>query len=236
MKFAFTSDLHGYLPDIEPCEVLCICGDVSPLDIQYDYYRMENWTRSTFAQWINNLPCKQVIMTPGNHDPFFEQIMGIDPKIYENITRPTKGKLEVLYNNECNVVGSTGENIKIWGSPYCKTFGRWAFMPGDKELLNFYSSMPKGCDIVITHDAPKVGNYGKIQQGRQKGVDAGNKDLAKVIKEKCPRYVISGHIHSAEHKLGTYKGYGITQFANVSYVDEYYQPTNDILYIDVNDI
>ena len=233
MRIGIFSDPHGVLPKIEPCEVLFICGDISPLEIQTDYYRMENWMRSTFAQWANNAPCDQIIITPGNHDFYLEQIMELAPKIYENITRPTRGKVEILYNTECNIVSKDGNVYKVWGSPYCKTFGLWAFMPGDNKLLEYYKTMPKGCDVVITHDPPKVGKYGTIQEGRNKGKNAGNEVLAKVIKEKAPRYVFSGHIHSGEHKLGTYKGYGNTQFANVSIMNEEYQPVNNVLYTEL---
>lgn len=233
MKFGATSDLHGILPEIEPCDVFLICGDISPLNIQHDYYRMENWMRSTFAEWVNNLPCDQVICTPGNHDIYLQDIEGIDTKIYENITRPTRGKLEVLYNKETNVISRDGETCKIWGTPYCKTFGLWAFMPGDSKLAELYKEMPKNCDIVISHDPPRVGKYGTILEGPNAGQNEGNKYLAKEIKEKMPRYVLSGHIHSGCHELNTHKGYGNTKFANVSYVNESYQPVYNILYFEL---
>ena len=68
INIAVTSDLHGHLPEIKRCDILLICGDIMPLEIQRDFYKSEFWMRSTFAEWIVNLPCDQVIMVGGNHD------------------------------------------------------------------------------------------------------------------------------------------------------------------------
>ena len=232
MKIAVTSDTHGNLPEIEPCEVLCICGDVSPLKEQLSIILMEEWICSEFIPWINKLPCNQVIMTPGNHDFYFEYIKDNDSRIYEIFTKPTKGKLEILYNTVCNILSEDGNVYKIFGTPYCKIFGRWAFMVNDEMLQKYYSEMPKDCDIIITHDSPSVGKYGTIQEGKNKGVNAGNKLLAEEIKLKSPKYVFSGHIHSGEHVLGNYKGY-TSKFANVSYLNESYNNTYNVLYLEI---
>lgn len=233
MKIAVTSDLHGYLPDIEPCEVLFICGDISPLDIQSNIPKMQVWLRNKFASWINNLPCNQVLMVAGNHDFIFQWLTEHPEEMDFYIGKPTKYKLGVLDGQECNINSEEGPVYKVWGSPYCKIFYDWAFMVNDETLQIKYSTIPKGCDIVITHDAPKVGKYGTVLEGNYKNTEAGNKILAKAIQDKMPRFHFFGHIHSGNHKLGKVKNYGKTQFANVSYVNESYLPTNEILYLDI---
>ena len=85
--------------------------------------------------------------------------------------------------------------------------------------------MPKNCDIVITHEAPRIGKMGIIQQGQSAGFKAGSKVLADIIKDRQPRYAISGHIHSSEHTLSKYKGGGNTLYATVSLLDERYEYT-----------
>lgn len=232
MKIAITSDLHGYLPDIHKCEVVLICGDISPLNIQKDHYKMEYWMRSEFANWVNNLPCNHVIMVAGNHDKYLEDIMNDEVTIYESITKPTKGKLEILYNNLVCITSDDNLPYFIWGTPYCKQFYNWSFMLSEKELIEKYAEMPAHCDIVLSHDSPKIGTVGTILQ-RSDNVDAGNMPLAKAIKEKEPQYVFCGHIHSGCHKLKTYRGYGTTKIANVSYLDENYQPVYNILYTEI---
>ena len=37
MRIGVTSDLHGILPEVEPVDLLLICGDIMPLNIQCKY-------------------------------------------------------------------------------------------------------------------------------------------------------------------------------------------------------
>lgn len=67
MKICATSDLHGFLPEIESCELVLICGDIMPLRMQRNIPQSEKWLKTTFAEWVNNLPCESVIMVGGNH-------------------------------------------------------------------------------------------------------------------------------------------------------------------------
>lgn len=75
MKVTAISDLHGNLIDIEPCDLLLICGDISPLDIQRDYIQMTKWIFNEFREWIMKIDCSTVILTPGNHDFWFEKMI-----------------------------------------------------------------------------------------------------------------------------------------------------------------
>ncbi|MBQ5449611.1 MAG: hypothetical protein IIT57_06185 [Treponema sp.] len=40
MKITAISDMHGYFPEIEQTDLLLICGDFSPLEIQTKIERM----------------------------------------------------------------------------------------------------------------------------------------------------------------------------------------------------
>jgi Icc-related predicted phosphoesterase len=115
------------------------------------------------------------------------------------------------------------ESLKIYGTPWCKIFGNWAFMRDDEKLVQIYSNIPEGLDILLTHDAPAIQGHGKITMGQWAGEDAGNKVLAKAIKEKEPKICLYGHIHSSIHTLTKmYKK--DTKLRCVSLLDEKYYP------------
>lgn len=217
MKITAISDLHGNLIDIEPCDTLLICGDISPLEIQRDYIQMTKWFFNEFQEWIMNLPCDRVILTPGNHDFWFEKMI-TQPQTY------LFDKLTILINGEANIYSDVDHKYyKIFGTPYCKDFGCWAYMPGNAILPSVYSTIPKNVDILMCHDSPQVGYVANIMKQKSEtypnGVPAGNIYLFDEIVEKKPKYVLSGHIHSGDHTLQEYAG---TKYANVSILDESY--------------
>ena len=224
MKVTAISDLHGNLIDIEPCDLLLICGDISPLEIQKDYIQMTKWIFNDFYDWIMNLSCDKVVMTPGNHDFWFEKFINSSKlDLFNN-------KLTILVNDEINYYSHTLDKyIKIYGTPYCKNFGNWAYMPGNDKLESIYNIMPEKVDILITHDSPQIGYVANIMEQKDdsypNGVPAGNIWLTNLIYEKKPKYVLSGHIHSGDHNLIEYSG---TKCANCSILDEsysiYYKP------------
>lgn len=215
MKITAVSDLHGNLIDIEECTVLLICGDISPLNIQKDYIQMTKWFFNEFYNWINNLPCDYVILTPGNHDFWFE-------KFIKDGTMYLWDKLSILINDTAEIFYGI-KHIKIFGTPYCKDFGNWPFMPGNDKLPELYNKIPEDVDILICHDSPLIGYVGNIMEESNKiypnGIPAGNKYLADAIFDKKPKYVLSGHIHSGDHTLKEYVG---VKLANVSILDESY--------------
>lgn len=215
MKITAVSDLHGNLIDVEECTVLLICGDISPLNIQKDYIQMTKWFFNEFYNWINNLPCDYVILTPGNHDFWFE-------KFIKDGTMYLWDKLSILINDTTEIFYGI-KHIKIFGTPYCKDFGNWPFMPGNDKLSELYDKIPEDVDILICHDSPLIGYVGNIMEESNKiypnGIPAGNKYLADAIFDKKPKYVLSGHIHSGDHTLKEYVG---VKLANVSILDESY--------------
>lgn len=104
--------------------------------------------------WINELPFKnensKVLWIAGNHEVGWENL-GLEGrrKIAENITEATNRRCIYLEDELYDFNG-----IKVYGTPWCKIFGRWAFMKNNEALNKVYSQIPENIDILLTHDAP----------------------------------------------------------------------------------
>ena len=236
IKIIAFSDPHGQLPLItEPFDLMLIGGDVCPAHDHYDWYQRE-WLSTTSVEWVLGLPFKdkasKVIFIGGNHDFYLDHEpnpnKGDYSSIYTDILKPCGGRLVYLEDDEYvfEKESSDGkiESLKIYGTPWCTIFGRWAFMREDKKLEQLYDFIPEGLDILLTHDAPAIQGHGKIMLGPWTGEDAGNKVLAKAVKKKEPKLVLYGHIHSSSHTLTKmYKK--DTKLRCISILDEEYYPS-----------
>jgi Icc-related predicted phosphoesterase len=224
MKVTVTSDLHGILPEIEPTDLLIICGDISPLKIQRDILSVNSWLNTDFKDWVKALPCDKVIMTPGNHD-YFATMLHMDVK-RQGFMNIFDNKLICLLNQYVEYNG-----LKIFGTPYCHMFGNWPFMCESDELEERFKKIPPFLDILITHDPVyKLGNsdaiMNPIYQGQEKGEHVGNIQLRNRLEflykehKGLPKITVAGHIHSGDHTLSEWNG---MKFANTSLVDESYE-------------
>lgn len=195
MKITAISDLHGNLIDIDSCDILLICGDISPLEIQRDHIQMTKWIFDEFYEWVINLPCQHVVFTPGNHDFWFE-------KFIKQSRIDLFNKLTILIDDTFNI-SIDGKSITIYGTPWIKPIskaGIWAFEKEARELQKLYDKIPNNVDILITHDAPALGHVG-IEVHDRDVMNFSNYILADAIQKKKPKYSICGHIHEGNHKF-----------------------------------
>lgn len=225
MRICVTSDLHGNLPTIEECEMLLICGDVLPLKIQMNHRKSKNWLLNEFTEWIKSQPVKQTVFIAGNHDFYCESHE-------DDMKHMFNSEIKYLCNSHYDYISNEGKVYRIFGTPYCKQFGLWAFMRDNDELEEYYRKMPGNCDIVISHDAPRINNLGCIMEEgfRWYGEDAGNEVLAKALLSAKPTYAFCGHIHSGKHELQELNG---IKMANVSLLDETYKIKYQPLYLNI---
>ena len=220
------SDLHGYLPEIDKCDLVLICGDIVSLRSQRYPKSCKKWYTRVFQPWIDSLPCDKVLFIPGNHEVGVE---GHDDE-YKKLFGPYK-KATILIHEPYEYLSDDGTFYKIFGTPYCKVFGNWAYMRPNSDLKEKFSEIPEGLDILLTHDVA----YGYADQSLQDigyGTEEhfGTVELRDAILEKKPKYHFSGHIHTADHNLIMI---GDTKHYNVSYIDEKYNPAFKPLYLDI---
>lgn len=222
------SDLHGYLPEINPCELVLICGDIVPLSAQGSSRYTSRWYERAFKTWAESLPCDKVIFIAGNHELHF-------PNHYEYYKKmfPNNSKVTYLYHEEYTYLGSDGKEYRIFGTPYCQEFGNWAFMLLDSELREKYSEIPENLDILLTHD--QCYGYGDILLQKDcpwaTGEHIGNKPLTEAVLEKQPKYLFTAHLHSVDHNCVMINQ---TKRYNVSLKDESYQAVYSPLYLEID--
>lgn len=228
-----TSDLHGILPKIDtPFDLLLLAGDLVNLYMQRDMGDTVEWYEGPFVNWINTLPFKdessKVLWIAGNHEVGWEKLVPEGRrKIANHITELTNGRAIYLEDDLYDFNG-----IKVYGTPWCKIFGNWAFMKNEDSLKEVYSQIPEDVDILLTHDAPYGTSdlcFGWEAWGRTP-YHIGNKPLRDIIIEKCPDFNLHGHLHSANHVEEVLND---TKVFNVSLVDEAYKEAYSPLYLEI---
>ena len=219
MKIAAFSDSHGLLPQIDPVDVVVIAGDISPLQIQRNDVMMSIWFQDEFLRWCKDLPCERVIFTAGNHDFYFYNYAAMRAMIKES---DLKDKVIFLADEKYEYDGKV-----FYGCPWCTGPLGWAFT--DKKVELFYKLIPN-CDILITHQPPKVDALGTSYPGQAWARDFGSKRLLKAIEERNIKYNFCGHIHTGTHNGIEYNG---TKFYNVSLLDESYKNVFPVTYLEI---
>jgi len=204
MKIACVSDLHGYLPEIPPADLLLIAGDICPLDIQRNHESCVNWLNNEFAEWIKKTAIPTFVIA-GNHDFVFQQ------------------KINTTFNY---LQDSAAEfsGLNIWGTPWQPVFFNWAFNATEEQLKEKWDLIPANTDILVVHGPPYMAGDLTINHIR-----TGSSSLRERIEAIQPKLVVCGHIHEGR---GVYK-IKDTIVINASMVDERYQIHFDVPVIEI---
>lgn len=207
MKIVAISDIHGNLPNELPNgDVLVICGDILPLDIQRQNVESVKWINNTFVPWCHTFSFKKVFFIGGNHDFCLENF-------------PNKEIDELVTYMENDLIEYDG--VTFFGFPYIKPLRFWAFK-ANKEL---YDNMPNA-DVLICHDTPYIR---QLFSDRYYGLmDAGNNELTKRLDKY--KYVFCGHWHDASK--GSFDANG-TLVINCSLLNDDYKMVYDPFVIDI---
>jgi Icc-related predicted phosphoesterase len=201
MKLLAISDLHGFLPDVPPCDLLLIAGDITPVR-DHSIAHQAEWLDTTFRFWLESVPARKIVGVAGNHDFIFQEAPHRVPR-----------DLRWTYLQDS---GTEWEGLRFWGTPWQPWFYDWAFNLYEPDLVAKWALIPAETDILVLH-APPYG-YGDGVPERGGVRRTGSPSLLKRIEEIAPRVVVFGHIHEGrgEWRLGK------TVLANVTVVDERY--------------
>lgn len=217
MKIVAISDLHGHLPELTPCDVVCICGDIVPLILQKNTIASTAWLSGPFQKWALELPCEKVIMVWGNHDFVGEFFCKYGSSISLDEPQWTKGydgraQRHLLFQNDADekIVILCDERYEykgkvFYGTPWCPALKNWAFYKDSKGLKEKFLGIPFDTNVLLTHCPPKYGLQGTVLETNWNYMnDFGCVELQQVIDEKFDDkdiWILSGHIHSGKHEV-----------------------------------
>ena len=224
MQIVALSDLHGYLPENLPKgDVLCICGDIVPLEVQTNNTGSREWLQTQFGPWTERLPHKKVIMIAGNHDFYFYRMYGIlsSKEIVNSIEEgyAASNKLVYLCDESYEY-----EGITFYGTPWIQDLWGWGFYLPNDQLAKKWQNIPENIDILLTHQPSSLKDTGTVleQDKCRTGSQFGSKSLGtELLKRQNLKYALCGHVHSGNHELNLLETG--CQIANVSLVNEQYQ-------------
>lgn len=177
-RVALLSDLHGRLQDVEPCDVLVVAGDVTPIDLLHEPERQPEWVEAEVRPWLERQPAGEIVATAGNCDIAFSQ----DPAL------PRSLPWRYLEDEPAEVAG-----IAVFGSPLALPFGPWPFMEPEERLAEVWATIPDATELLVVHGPPH--GLGDLTRG---GANAGSPSLrARIAELPRLRVVVFGHIHEA---------------------------------------
>jgi Icc-related predicted phosphoesterase len=232
MRIVALSDLHGHLPEVQPCDLLIVAGDVCPDRVgealaEHDPTAQKVWFDESVRPWLAASPAAHRILTWGNHDWCGQacNFQGDSPNVASSTA------LQILVDGGTSVPGNgaAGRAISVWATPWSRRFMHWAFMKSREELAEIYAAIPEGIDVLVSH-APPYGYGDRSIDGQTGEVEhLGSRELLAAIARVKPRLVICGHIHGGHG----YFEYNATAIYNVSVLSEQYLPVRSPTVIDI---
>jgi Icc-related predicted phosphoesterase len=182
MRVCAVADLHGRLPTIPKCDLLVIAGDICPESDwrstfgDYDLNRItqNEWLRSTYREWEEQVPATRIVATPGNHDWISKF--------------PEECRSE-MYIDQLLEVG----NVSIWFTPWVQHCGDWNYQLDRGARKVRFADIPYRLDLLVTH-APAFG-CGDLTYSKD---PAGCREMRAAIQQKQPTHVVFGHIHEGQ--------------------------------------
>lgn len=220
------ADLHGEFPKLDGGDLLIIAGDLTASDLKDQYIH--------FCSQIRHAGYKKIIVIAGNHD----NLMQNEPQFFlsnDHVSYLCDSGTEFEYDEIINhpastehvsidVLMSQKRKLKIWGSPWTKTF------PGmnphckaftcdtDEELAEKWALIPDDIDILITH-SPSFGNL----DCNYKKESYGSVSLWMMCLLIKPKLHIFGHVHEG---YGQFKHCNGIHLVNASIMNGDYEPVN----------
>lgn len=209
MRIVATSDLHGHLPEVPECDVLCIAGDLCPT-FGHDFATQNKWLHGPFADWLRRIPARHIVGCWGNHDFIGQEA----PEAVADLPW-------ILLNDAYRDI----DGVRFYGTPWQPVFFDWAFNLTEPGLAKKFALIDKQTDVLISHGPP----WG-LGDKTQRGESVGSMSLLTQISLLKIPLTFCGHIHEA---YGAYTiGGSPSQVYNVSLVNSKYKPAHKLVEVE----
>ena len=229
MRIMVTSDLHGNLEGLDPkgAEVVVLAGDIAPLRGRGVWHinDQKKWINKRFREWTSSYPDIKFVVIPGNHD--FYPIAHV---LFKGVG------IDWGFDFSPNVhfLGDEGtevDGVKFYGTPWVPIISySWAFEGEHDTLVKWFSKIPPGIDVLVTHSPPRILGSDVDRSLQTDSEHFGSPELTEAIVKKRPRIVFCGHIHTGQHG-GV--DFGTSRIYNVSRLDERYEIAYEPTWVDV---
>lgn len=179
MKITCLSDTHNKHNQIKmpDCDMIIHAGDFTSRG------RLEEV--QGFINWYGEQSAKYKILVCGNHEVEISKQFDLLKVLCED-----KG-IQLLHNSHVVIEGLT-----IFGSPYSRKFGSWAYMADETDLGRIYDTILPDTDILITH-GPAYKQLDFCPNGH-----VGSTSLEHRITELSNlKLHVTGHIHESRGTL-----------------------------------
>lgn len=232
------ADLHGELPDLKGGDLLIVAGDLTATDSVEDYIDFKNWIlpyAGASGSKGESPRYSKIIIIGGNHDNRIQNKRdGFDLYFAKDKSSP------IAYLEDS---GTEFEGLKIWGSPWTRTFEGMnprckAFtLDTEEELAKKWALIPDDVDILVTH-SPAAGlrdllapRADEKDAGIRKSV--GSMSLLRRIGyidrdgDGKRRLLVCGHIHGSRgtaHYYSWKHDRNNWKIVNASYVNDVFEP------------
>jgi Icc-related predicted phosphoesterase len=198
-KIVCIADVHNFRPELPKGDILVVGGDLTDMGTMDQTFMA--------LDWIAEQPHEVKIITPGNHDFFFQTNTATSRKQCEELG------IVLLMDEEYHTHG-----LHFWGAPWQPWFHNWAFnLERGPDIAEKWDLIPMDTDVLITH-GPALGHLDDNPMGWAVGCE----DLMRTVGQVKPRLHVFGHIH---HSYGVQHTRD-TLFVNASLCTEAYQPIN----------
>ena len=179
------SDTHNYKPEVPDGDLLLHAGDLTQAGSLQEMSEMLAWLRS--------LPHPHKVVIAGNHDFALQS---------EERDKLDWGDIIYLQQSSTSIKFKNGRILNIYGSPWSRKLGNWAFEYTPHQDL-WTDNSPLEADVFITHMPPRyhldIDGYGEQRL------------LAELWRVR-PRLHIFGHVHG---------GYGLEVLAYDNFTAAY---------------